>query len=295
MSISSMTGFARSEGADKRASWVWEARSVNARGLDVRCKLPGGLERLEGQSREAVAARVKRGAVSISLAVARQAGEGALRINQPMLDELLRLKSALGDAVDPAPPRLEALVGVRGLIETVEEEPDETEEAAREAALLASLAEALNAMAAMRLEEGARMAAVIEGHLAELSDLAAQAGKTAALQPAAIKARLAEQVKALVEAEPTLPEERLVQEAALLAAKADVAEELDRLAAHIAASRDLMADDEPVGRRLDFLCQELNREANTLCAKSSDLELTGIGLALKAAVERLREQVQNVE
>jgi uncharacterized protein (TIGR00255 family) len=295
VSIVSMTGFARDEGADEGAQWIWEARSVNARGLDIRCKLPPGLDRLEAPVREAIAARAKRGNVSVNLTLSRRAGEGALRVNRALLDEVIRLRGELGDIVDPAPPRLEALLAVRGIVELAEDEPDEAAETARDAALLASLERTLDAMTAMRREEGARLAAIFADQIAELTKLAESAGKTAAVQPDAIKARLAEQVAALMEADPGLPEDRLAQEAALLAAKADVAEELDRLRAHIAAVSDLMSTGEAVGRRLDFLCQELNREANTLCAKSSDIDLTNIGLALKAAIERLREQVQNVE
>jgi uncharacterized protein (TIGR00255 family) len=295
VSIVSMTGFAREEGADEGAQWIWEARSVNARGLDIRCKLPPGLDRLEAPVREAIAKRARRGAVSVSLTLVRRAGEGALRINRALLDEVIRLRDELGDLVDPAPPRLEALLAVRGLVEIAEEEVDEAAATERDGALLASLERTLDAMASMRREEGKRLAAVFSDQIAELTKLAKSASETAAVQPQAIKARLAEQVAALIEADPGLPEERLAQEAALLAAKADVAEELDRLRAHIAAVGDLMSAADAVGRRLDFLCQELNREANTLCAKSSDIELTNIGLALKAAIERLREQVQNVE
>jgi len=295
VSIVSMTGFAREEGADEGAQWIWEARSVNARGLDIRCKLPPGLDRLEAPVREAISARAKRGNVSVNLTLSRRAGEGALRVNRALLDEVIRLRDALGDIVDPAPPRLEALLAVRGIVELAEDERDEAAETARDAVLLASLERTLNTMSAMRREEGARLAAIFADQIAELTKLAKSASETAAVQPDAIKARLAEQVAALMEADPGLPEERLAQEAALLAAKADVAEELDRLRAHIAAVSDLMSTGEAVGRRLDFLCQELNREANTLCAKSSDIDLTNIGLALKAAIERLREQVQNVE
>jgi len=295
VSIVSMTGFAREEGADEGAQWIWEARSVNARGLDIRCKLPPGLDRLEAPVREAISARAKRGNVSVNLTLSRRAGEGALRVNCALLDEVIRLRDALGDIVDPAPPRLEALLAVRGIVELAEDERDEAAETARDAVLLASLERTLDAMSAMRREEGARLAAIFADQIAELTKLAKSASETAAVQPDAIKARLAEQVAALMEADPGLPEERLAQEAALLAAKADVAEELDRLRAHIAAVSDLMSTGEAVGRRLDFLCQELNREANTLCAKSSDIDLTNIGLALKAAIERLREQVQNVE
>ena len=290
-----MTGFARAEGGLGASNWVWEARSVNSRGLDVRCRMAPGLDRLEGPSRNAASARFKRGAVSMSLTLQRTPGEGRLQVNRDLLDELLQIRAELGDTVDPAPPRFEGLLTVRGLIEPVSEEASAEEDEKRDQAILGSLEEALSALAAMRAEEGARLRDIVEKHLSEISDLATAAGKNAALQPEAVKARLKEQVNALLDADRSLPEDRLVQEAAILAAKADIAEELDRLRAHIAAASDLLNADEPVGRRLDFLCQELNREANTVCSKSADLDLTSIGLDLKAAIERLREQIQNIE
>ncbi len=290
-----MTGFARTEGGRGPTNWVWEVRSVNSRGLDVRCRMPPGLDRLEGPARKAAGGRFKRGAVSLSLTTMRAPGEGRLRVNRALLEELRQIKIELGEAVDQSPPRLEALLGIRGLIEQASEESSAKEDKARDGTILDSLDEALAALAAARAEEGARLRKVIQKHLKEISKLATAAGKTAALQPKALKARLAEQVRALLDAERSLPEERLVQEAAILAAKADIAEELDRLHAHIEAATALLDADEPVGRRLDFLCQELNREANTVCSKSPDLDLTRIGLDLKAAIERLREQIQNIE
>lgn len=290
-----MTGFARTEGGNDTANWVWEVRSVNSRGLDTRCRMPPGLDRLEGPARKAAGARFKRGAVSMSLAFLRAPGEGGLRVNRALLEELQQIKAELGDAVDQAPPRLEGLLAVRGLIEQASEETSAEEDEARDRAILETLEEALAGLAAVRAEEGGRLRKVVDQHLAEIAKLASAAGKNAALQPAALKARLEEQVRALLDAERSLPEERLVQEAAILAARADIAEELDRLHAHIAAASDLLDAGEPVGRRLDFLCQELNREANTVCSKSPDLDLTRIGLDLKAAIERLREQIQNIE
>lgn len=290
-----MTGFARAEGGNDTANWVWEVRSVNSRGLDVRCRVPGGSDRLEGPARKAAAARFKRGSVAMSLTIQRAAGEGGLRVNRALLEELQRIKAELGDGVDQAPPSLEALLGVRGLIEQASEETSAEEEEARDRAILDTLDEALAGLAVVRAEEGGHLRKVIGQHLKEIAKLASAAGDNAALQPAALKARLEEQVRALLDAERSLPEERLVQEAAMLAAKADIAEELDRLHAHIAAASDLIEAGEPVGRRLDFLCQELNREANTVCSKSPDLDLTRIGLDLKAAIERLREQIQNIE
>lgn len=290
-----MTGFARAEGGQGTADWVWEVRSVNSRGLDVRCRMPQGLDRLEGPARKAAGARFKRGAVAMSLTIPRAAGEGRLRVNRALLEELQRIKAELGDAVDKAKPSLEALLAIRGLIEPASEETSAEEDEARDRAILETLEEALAGLAAVRAEEGGRLRKVVDQHLAEIAKLASAAGKNAALQPAALKARLEEQVRALLDAERSLPEERLVQEAAILAARADIAEELDRLHAHIAAASDLLDAGEPVGRRLDFLCQELNREANTVCSKSPDLDLTRIGLDLKAAIERLREQIQNIE
>ena len=290
-----MTGFARTEGGNGTADWVWEVRSVNSRGLDVRCRMPPGLDRLEGPTRKAAGARFKRGSIAMSLNMLRTPGEGRLRVNRALLEELLQIQAELGDAVDRAPPRLEGLLAVRGLIEQVSGESSAEEDETRDRAILDTLDEALAAMAAVRAEEGGRLRKVVQKHLKEIAKLARAAGKNAALQPAALKARLEEQVRALLDAERSLPEERLVQEAAILAAKADIAEELDRLHAHIAAASALLDADEPVGRRLDFLCQELNREANTVCSKSPDLDLTRIGLDLKAAIERLREQIQNIE
>ncbi|MCZ6859698.1 MAG: YicC family protein [Alphaproteobacteria bacterium] len=295
MVISSMTGFARTEGGRGAADWVWEVRSVNSRGLDVRCRLPQGLDRLESPARKAAGDRFKRGAVSMNLTILRAAGEGRLRVNRALLKELQQIKAELGDAVDPAAPRLEGLLGVRGLIEQVSEETSNEEDEARDGAILDCLDEALTALAAMRAEEGGRLRNIVQKHLKEISKLATAAGENASLQPAALKARLTEQVRALLDIDRSLPEERLAQEAAILATKADIAEELDRLHAHIEAASELLDAGEPVGRRLDFLCQELNREANTVCSKSPDLDLTRIGLDLKAAIERLREQIQNIE
>ncbi|MBU2088980.1 MAG: DUF1732 domain-containing protein, partial [Alphaproteobacteria bacterium] len=219
-----------------------------------------------------------------------------IRINRAVLDQILALQEELRGQVDATLPRLEALLAVRGVVEAGEEE-QETEEAraARDAALAVGLADAIARLVAARGEEGGRLAAILTGHLDRIETLTAQAGETAAAQPAALKARLQQQVAELLDASPALPEEKLAQEAALLATRADIREELDRLKAHIAAARDLMAEASLIGRRFDFLCQEFNREANTLCSKSTDTDLTRIGLELKAVIDQLKEQVQNVE
>jgi uncharacterized protein (TIGR00255 family) len=290
-----MTGFARADGHDDVLGWTWEVKSGNARGLDIRSRLPQDLDRLEPVVRVKAHERFKRGAVSAALTLTRPAGGVRLRLNPDTASELEVILGQLSARVEAEPPRLDGLLAVRGLIEAVEEENSPEARAAREEAILSSLDEALADLARARAKEGDRLAAVLSGLVDELERLVAEVGACAALQPGAIRARLEEQVAALLEASPALPQERLAHEAALLAVKADVREERDRLGAHLAAARDLLGQGGPVGRRLDFLCQELNREANTICAKSADIELTRLGLELKAVIDQLREQVQNIE
>jgi uncharacterized protein (TIGR00255 family) len=290
-----MTGFARAEGHEQGLGWVWELKSVNAKSLDLRFRLAAGFEALELPLRASLAESVKRGAVSVSLGLSRAAGGGSLRINRAVLDEILALMRGLTSEIEAAPPRLDGILAMKGVLES----GDETEEAPlrekRQVAMAASFAEALKALTAMRVSEGKRLVPVLAARLDEIADLVAQAEKTASAQPGAAKARLKEMVTALLDAVPALSEERLAQEAALIVARGDIREELDRLTAHVAASRALISEGGAIGRRLDFLCQELNREANTLGSKSGDLALTRIGLALKATIEQLREQVQNIE
>ena len=290
-----MTGFARASGAHRGRSWSWEVRSVNGRGLDVRMRLPPGADALEGPARAAAAERLKRGSVTVALQ-SNLAGEPArYRVNTKMIDEMLKLARRFKGKVAAGKPRLDALMAVRGVVEQVEETESDAEREARQALMLKSLGEALKALAAARAAEGKRLEKMLVDRLGEIDALVVNAGATAAAQPQAIKARLKERVAELMAAQPALPEERLLQESALIAARADVREELDRLIAHVAAARELLKRGGAVGRQLDFLCQEFNREANTLCSKSSDMELTRIGLDLKTAIEQLREQAQNVE
>lgn len=295
MTVSSMTGYARAEGALDGAAWFWEARSVNSKGLDVRCRVPPGSDAIDAAARKAAAAVFARGALSLSLQLDRGERQVALKINEAALEQVLALQDALGDRVDPAPPRLDALIAVRGIAETVEPAEDAAVAAAREKAILATLADALDQLASARAEEGARLLPVLREHLKNIGRLTAAATATAEAQPAMLRQRFEQQVAELLEARIGVGEDRLAQEAALLAAKADVREEVDRLASHIEAVRALLDEGGTVGRKLDFLCQELNREANTLCSKAADIALTRIGLDLKAAIEQFREQVQNVE
>ncbi len=295
MTVSSMTGYARAEGALDGAAWFWEARSVNSKGLDVRCRVPPGSDAIEAAARKAAAGAFARGALSLSLQLDRGERQAVLKIDEAALEQVLALQDALGGRVDPAPPRLDALLAVRGIAEAVEPAEDAAVAAAREKAVLATLADALDRLASARAEEGARLLPVLRGHLDNIGRLTAAASAAAEAQPAMLRQRFEQQVAELLEARIGVGEDRLAQEAALLAAKADVREEIDRLASHIAAAGALLGEGGAVGRKLDFLCQELNREANTLCSKAAGIALTRIGLDLKAAIERFREQVQNVE
>jgi len=290
-----MTGFARTEGFKDGFSWAWEIRSVNARGLDVRAKLPPGHESLEMKARARVAEIFKRGSISIALNVTRPERSARIKVNREVLDQVVKLARELAHEVNAPPPQVEGLLSLHGVLERLEDEETEEVRAAREAAVAETLEAGLAQLSAARGAEGTKLETMVAGHLGRIAELSAAAEKTAAVQPEALKRRLRDQVAALIEAKPDLPEERLAQEAALLASRADVREELDRLKAHVAAARELLADGGAIGRRFDFLCQEFNREANTLCSKSTDIELTRIGLDLKAAIEQLREQVQNIE
>jgi uncharacterized protein (TIGR00255 family) len=291
-----MTGFARVEDSRDGVSWAWELKSVNSKSLDLRLRLPPGFDHLEPALRGSLGQRIKRGAISATLSLAREAGAGGgLRVNRAALDQILALADELTGKIEAAPPRLDGLLALRGILEPAGEEETPASREALGAAFLAGWESALGRLVAVREAEGARLEAVLGERLAEMASLAAAAEASAAAQPDAIKARLRSLVAALLEASPALPEERLAQEAALLVGRADIREELDRLAAHLAAAQDLLREGAAIGRRFDFLCQEFNREANTLCSKSADVELTRTGLALKAAIEQLREQVQNIE
>ena len=297
--IASMTGYARAQGADERRRWVWEARSVNGRNLEIRCRVPQGFDRLENPARTAVGGRLKRGNVSLTLTLTSERQSSPLRINRALLAELGTLVEEVRKSTGAAAPSADGLLRVRGVIEE-EEEGEQTEEALTvlDKALSVSLDEVLKALVTARAAEGKALAKVIDGHVVEIEGLCRRAAERAQAQIGTVRARFESQLGELLGRTPALSEERFAQEVAMLVGKADVREELDRLAAHISQARTLLAEarqDNPVGRKFDFLCQEFNREANTLCSKSADIELTRIGIDLKGAVERMREQVQNVE
>jgi uncharacterized protein (TIGR00255 family) len=291
--VASMTGFARAQDEATGMSWVWEVKSVNGRAFDLRLRLAPGFDALEPELRALMAQRFQRGNFSANLAITRTTPP-ALRINREALSQLVTLINELSGEIEAAPPRLDGLLALRGVVETVEDE-DETVIEARRQAVLAGWHAALDRLADARAEEGARIAALLGSQLDEMAALVTAAADCAAAQPAALRERLRTVLANLSDLMPSMPEERVAQEVALLVTRADIREEIERLRAHIEQASELLQQGEAVGRRLDFLCQELNREANTLCSKSADIELTRIGLALKAVIEQFREQVQNIE
>jgi len=293
--VHSMTGFARQEGSDDNVAWAWEVKTVNGRSLDVRSRLPSGYEALDPIVRKAVAAVCHRGNTQVNLVVKRSEAAQAWQLNEDLLQQVLEVMEGLRARLDAAPPRLDGLLALRGVLEPVEEEESPDQRDARLRRIEGDLHQALKALVGMRSDEGTRLAELVQGHLASIETLCAAAADCAATQPDALRRRLREQLDLLLAETSGIAEDRLAQEAAILVSKADVREELDRLAAHIEAARDLLRQGGAIGRKLDFLCQEFNREANTLCSKSADVELTRIGLDLKSAIEQLREQVQNIE
>ncbi len=295
MTIKSMTGFARADGALGPIGWHWELRSVNGRGLDIRLRVPPGFDALEPRIREAVGKCISRGSLTVNLNVKRTHGQTEIRLNEAALRQVLTAVEHIRAVASVAPPGAEALLNVRGVLELVEPEETEADAAARTEAMVASLDRALDGMIEARTAEGSRLKAIVARQLADIEGLVALVERSPARAPAAVRQRLKEQIAKLMEPGVMLDDTRLYQEAALLAARADVEEELTRLTAHVAAARALLDAKEPAGRRLDFLAQEFNREANTLCSKANDAETTRAGLELKAIIDQMREQVQNIE
>jgi uncharacterized protein (TIGR00255 family) len=295
MALTSMTGFARAHGISGSYAWAWELKSVNGKGLDLRLRLPSGWDAIEVPVRARAAERLARGSIQAVLTVDRSGVTPVVRINTGVLDAILTTLRQLAPRIDASPPSLDGLLSLKGVMEVSDLEENEDERRAAETAAITGFGEAVAALSEMRQSEGAALARILTSRLDEIAALAQRAEQAPGRRVEAIRARLAEQVAVLLAQSDRFDPDRLHQEAILLATKADVREELDRLAAHVAQARQLIAGSGAVGRRLDFLAQELNREANTLCAKANDVELTNIGLELKAAVEQFREQVQNVE
>jgi uncharacterized protein (TIGR00255 family) len=288
-----MTGFGRAEGALGAWSWAVEARSVNGRNLEVRFRGPPGFEGLERAAREGAQGRFQRGQLTVGLQARRSEGAGAVRLNLEQLERYLAAGAPYVAAGQAGPPSLDGLLALRGVIEAADSVDDPEALADLEAAMAASIAVALDGLAAARAGEGRSLDGVLGGLVEQIGTLTAKASALAEGQPAIIKARFEKRLTELAGEAAT--EERILQEAAAMAVKADVQEELDRLRGHVAGARELLAADGAVGRRLDFLTQEFMREANTLCSKSASGALTAVGLDLKAVIEQFREQVQNVE
>jgi len=295
MTLKSMTGFSRSDGGRGTLSWHWEMRTVNGRGLDIRLRLPAGYEALEAKARDACKQSLARGNCSLTLTVRDEAGTSRIRLNEDAFAQAVEAANHAQGQLKGAPASLDGLLAIKGVLEFVESEVDEEEAAARAQAILTDLKKALSDLVAARTAEGEQLAKVIAEQVDEIAQLTARIEAAPARKPETVRARLEEQVVRLLQETDKLDEQRLHQEAVLIAAKADIQEEIDRLKAHITAARDLLASDEPTGRRLEFLTQEFNREANTICSKSNDTEISQSGLALKAVIDRIREQVQNIE
>ncbi len=293
MAIESMTGFARAAGTVGIHAWAWEIRSVNGRGLDIRVRVPPGFEVLAEAARKRLTGAFARGTLHVNLQITSDAGPPRPRINETALAGLLQAIARLPASDSVRPPSYDGLLGIRGVIELAEESEDAL--TVIEAPVLAGLEAVVLGLKEARGSEGRALETVLSGHLEAIARLTTQAEQHPARGVDAIRERIAAQVGALLEASQALDPQRLHQEAALLAVKADIREEIDRLHAHVAALRLLLEQGGPIGRKLDFLSQEFGREASTLCAKAGDAGLSRIGLELRTVVDQMREQVQNVE
>ena len=295
MALSSMTGFARSHGASGPYTFEWELKSVNAKGFDLRLRLPPGWDELEAFAKKRAGEVLSRGTVYANLSVKRANAVSTIRINEDVLASIVKVAGELAGRIDAVAPSIDGLLGIKGVIEVVEPESDEAEDKAARDAAAAAFEQALAQLVEMRRREGVTLGQILIQRMDEIEKLAKKAEAAPGRKPEAIRARLAEQVAALLETSERFDSDRLNQEAIMIATRADIREELDRIASHVAQAREMIGKGGPVGRRLDFLAQEFNREVNTCCSKSNDLELTQTGLEMKNVVEQFREQVQNLE
>jgi uncharacterized protein (TIGR00255 family) len=296
MTISSMTGFARAGGTADSLTWTWEARSVNGRGLDVRLRLPPGYETLEIPARDAVAKRLARGNVAITLNLDKQQLNGSVRLNEAVLADVIKATERVAALSGATKPDAAQLLMIKGVLESADQMTETADErAAREKAILQSFETTLDKLLEARRGEGTRLQEIIANQLMEIERLAGDVRVSPSRTPEAIVARLKDAIARLLDTTAPLDDERLHQEAMLLATRADVEEELQRLSAHVAGARDILGETGAVGRKLEFLAQEFNREANTLCSKANAVDITRLGLQLKTVIDQFREQVQNVE
>ena len=295
MALSSMTGFARSHGTSGPYAFEWELKSVNAKGFDLRMRLPPGWDELEPLTRKRAAEVLSRGTVYANLTVKRANALQVVRFNEDVLASVIKIAGELAGRIDAVAPSIDGLLAIKGVIEVVEPDSNEAEDMAAKAAAAATFEQALNNLIEMRKREGVTLGQILSQRMDEIEVLMKKAEAAPGRRPEAIKARLAEQIAALLDASDRFDPDRLSQEAVMIAAKADIREELDRIASHISQAREMIGKGGAIGRRLDFLAQEFNREVNTCCSKSNDIELTNTGLAMKNVVEQFREQVQNLE
>lgn len=295
MAISSMTGYGRADGTFEERSWYWEMRSVNGKGLDLKFRLPPGFDSVELACRKHAQAELGRGNIQCSLSLSQSDNKPKFRINEEALQQALDHIAIVDAATLTTAPTATDILTMAGVVERAVEEPDQELQSALNEALYSSYQSALAALKEARADEGLHLGAIISGLVDQISELTDEAAKNPSRSAAAIQERLQKQVALLSNGKSRLDEDRLHQEAMLIATKADIQEEIDRLHAHVDAARTLLESGVPVGRKFDFLTQEFNREANTLCSKSNDPSLTKTGLALKAAVDQMREQIQNIE
>ena len=290
-----MTGFARSNGASGPYTFEWELKSVNAKGFDLRLRLPPGWDELEAFAKKRAGEVLSRGTVYANLNVKRANAVSTIRINDDVLNSIVKVAGQLVSKIDAVAPSIDGLLGIKGVIEVVEPESNEEEDKAAKDAAAAAFEQALAHLIEMRRREGVTLGQILNQRMDEIEKLAKKAEAAPGRKPEAIKARLAEQIASLLDTSDRFDSDRLMQEAILIATRADIREELDRIASHIAQARELIGKGGPIGRKLDFLAQEFHREVNTCCSKSNDIELTNTGLAMKNVVEQFREQVQNLE
>lgn len=290
-----MTGFARSQNMWESYSWVWEIRSVNGRALDIRCRIPSGLDAFDQHIRGILKKALSRGSLNVSLQLQRDSGGVEVRVKPEVLDQLVVLAKDVAKKHDMPAPSIEGLMMIRDVVEISEGDEDEDFLKKRDVAIKKSFDDAVQALLKSRADEGAATVKMLTDLIDEIERLVNQSEEIAGEQPELLKNRFEEKVNALLDDKRGLDAERITQEIVILATKADIKEELDRLKAHIASARKHLADGGIAGRKLDFLTQEFNREANTLCSKAQDIRLTELGLALKTAIDQLREQVQNIE
>ena len=295
MTLSSMTGFGRAEGHYKHYSWVWEIRSVNGKGLDVRMRIPPGLDAFDQFIKTTIKKEITRGSINVLLQLSKEETDTDVKVNEAALDKLIGVAKKASVDHDLPMPSLDSLLSIRDVVEIILTEDNENQISERNDILKKSFIEALSELKSSRQEEGLATRKMLSDVIDQVEDLLNQAEEIVNNQPSLLKEKYEEKVNALFDNKQDIDKDRLAQEIVLLATKADTKEETDRLRAHIASARTMLDAKGTIGRKMDFLTQEFNREANTLCSKSSDIALTNIGLSLKTAIDQIREQVQNVE